>query len=574
MKKILKNLLPYKSKILVAMLLMTAATVCDLMLPTVMSNIVDKGIYLSDMEYIVKSCFLMLLTAVTGFLTVVFGQKFTHEVVFSFTCDLRRLVFAKVNTMTFGEMNEIGTAGLVTRSTHDTETLGWIASTLCGGIITIPVLFIGGIVLSLSKDVFLSLILLCFVPVVFAVVVLIGRKIEPLYKVADEYIDKQNDIMRERLRGIRVIRAFGSEDKEHNRMKKAIEVMTTNLIKSNVSMGIISPMSLFMLNFSVALILCIGAFRMENSASAVSAGDIFAIIQYVTLVMNSVISIAYIIVQMPSAKVAADRIGEVLSAEGIDDKIPEEPLVFSGDIIFDHATFKYEGASEPAVSDISFHIKAGQKVSIIGGTGSGKSTLVSLMLCFRMPTSGRVIFDSRSTDTLSHRTVRRNISCVLQNSSIYSGTIRENIAMGKPGATDEEIREAADIAELSDFVSTLDNGLDHELHQSGKNLSGGQKQRISIARAVIKKAPIYIFDDSFSALDFLTEAKLRGKLAKNTEGCTQIVVTQRVTSAMNSDVIFVMNNGRLIDQGRHAELLERCEIYREIYASQTGGAGK
>ena len=574
MKKILKNLLPYKSKMLAALLFMTAATVCDLMLPTIMSEIVDKGIYLSDMDYIKKSCFIMILTAVIGFLAVIFGQKFTNEVVFSFSADLRRLVFDKVNTMTFGEMNEIGTAALVTRSTHDTETLGWIAATLCSSIITIPVLFIGGIFLSLSKDILLSLILLIFVPVVFIVVVLIGKKIEPLYKVADEYIDKQNDIMRERIRGIRVIRAFGNEDKEHNRMEKAILVMTKNLVKSNVSMGIISPMSLLMLNFSVVLILIIGAFRMENAASAVSAGDIFAIIQYITLVMNSVISIAYIIISVPSAKVSADRIGEVLSAEGYDDKIAEENIDFSGSIVFDNVSFCYDGATEPAVSNISFKINAGEKVSVIGGTGSGKSTLVSLMLCFRMPTSGKVYYDERSTDSLSHKTVRKNISCVLQNSSIYSGTIKDNIIMGKPDATDDEILAAADIAELSDFIKTLDNGIYHELNQSGKNLSGGQKQRVSIARAVIKDSPIYIFDDSFSALDFLTEAKLRNKLAAKAKGRTQIVITQRVTSAMNSDVIFVMNNGKLVDSGKHSELLERCEIYREIYASQTGGDKK
>ncbi|MBQ2302611.1 MAG: ABC transporter ATP-binding protein, partial [Oscillospiraceae bacterium] len=219
-------------------------------------------------------------------------------------------------------------------------------------------------------------------------------------------------------------------------------------------------------------------------------------------------------------------------------------------------------------------IEPGQKVSVIGGTGSGKSTLVSLMLCFRMPTEGKVIYDDRSTDSLSHKTVRKNISCVLQNSAIYSGTIKDNILMGKPGATDDEIREAAEIAELSEFIENLDDGFDHELNQSGKNLSGGQRQRLSIARTVVKNSPIYIFDDSFSALDFLTESRLRTKLSKKAAGKTQIVITQRVTSAMNSDLILVMDNGFLVDSGKHSELLERCGIYREIYASQTGGAVK
>jgi len=572
MKKIFENLLHYKSSIPVALLFMTAATVCDLMLPTIMSNIVDKGIYLSDMEYIKQNCLYMFIVALTGLVTVVIGRKLTAEIVAGFCCDLRRMVFRKVNTMTFGEMNEIGTAALITRSTHDTETLGWIASIFCGNIITIPVLFIGGVVLSFRKDVILSLILLLFVPVLFAVVVLIGRKIEPLWRIADEFIDKQNDIMRERLRGIRVIRAFDKEEHEHGRISEATVKMAMNIIKSNVSMGIIAPLALFMLNFSVVLIVYIGSVRMETGASAVSAGDIFAVIQYVTLVMTSIINAAFVIVMIPHAKVAANRIGEVVSAKGYDDEIPEEDLEFSGGITFDNVSFKYDGATEPAVSNISFRIEPGQKVSVIGGTGSGKSTLVSLMLCFRMPTEGKVIYDGRATETLSHKTVRRNISCVLQNSSIYSGTIRDNIVMGKPHATDEEIREAAEIAELSDFVDSLEKGFEHELNQSGKNLSGGQKQRLSIARAVIRNAPIYIFDDSFSALDFLTESRVRTKLSKKAAGKTQIIITQRVTSAMNSDLILVMDNGKLVDSGKHSELLERCKIYREIYASQTGGA--
>lgn len=572
MKKIFGNLLHYKSKIPIALLFMTFATICDLMLPTIMSNIVDNGIYLSDMDYIKTNCLYMFITALFGLASTVIGTKFTSEIVSGFCCDLRRMVFSKVNTLTFGEVNRIGTAALITRSTHDTETLGWIASIFCGNILTIPMLFFGGVILSFRKDVLLSLIILFFVPIVFITVIIIGKKIEPLWRISDEFIDKQNNIMRERLRGIRVIRAFGKEDHEHERIADATRKMAYNIIKSNVSMGVISPFTLFLLNFSVVLIVYIGAIRMEIGASAVSAGDIFAIIQYVTLIMTSIINASFVIVMMPHAKVAINRISEVLSAKGYSNDIPEESLEFSGSVVFDNVSFKYEGATEPAVSNVSFKIEPGQKVSIIGGTGSGKSTLVSLMMCFRIPTEGKVIYDGRSTDSLNHKTVRKNISCVLQNSSIYSGTIKDNILMGKPDANDEEIYEAANIAELSDFVKTLENGFEHELNQSGKNLSGGQKQRLSIARAVIRNAPIYIFDDSFSALDFLTESKLRANLAKKANGRTQIVVTQRVTSAMNSDIILVMDKGKLIDLGKHNELLERCEIYREIYDSQTGGS--
>ena len=574
MKKILVYLLPYKKKLIFAAFFTAVATVCDLMLPTLMSDIVDNGIYSSDINYIKKYCLYMLVVAVLGLVTVLIGRKYSAEVTSGFCCDLRRVVFAKVNTMTFSEMNELGTAALVTRSTHDTETLSWIASMLSSSIVSVPVLFIGGVFLSFRKDVLLSSIVLVLVPIVFVVVVFIGKRIEPLWRISDGYIDKQNGIMRERLRGIRVIRAFDNEDKEHNKIADATKVMAENIINANVSMGVIAPLAMLILNISVVLIVYAGSFRMEQGINAVSAGDIFAIIQYVSLVMNGMLTVAFAIVMAPHAKVAADRIAQVINAEGIDDKIPEEDIAFSGDIVFDHATFKYEGASKPAVSNITMHIKAGQKIAIIGGTGSGKSTLVSLMLCFRMPTEGAVYYDGRATTTLSHKTVRQNISCVLQNSSIYSGTIKDNILMGKPDATDDGIHEAAYIAELSSFVDGLENGYDHELNQAGKNLSGGQKQRLSIARAIIKNAPIYIFDDSFSALDFLTEANLRTKLAKKAEGRTQIVITQRVTSAMSSDVIFVMDNGHLVDSGKHEELLSRCKIYKEIYASQTGGAEK
>ena len=574
MKKILVYLLPYKKKLICAAFFTAVATVCDLMLPTLMSGIVDNGIYNSDINYIKKYCLYMLVVAVLGLVTVLIGRKYSAEVTSGFCCDLRRVVFAKVNTMTFSEMNELGTAAPVTRSTHDTETLSWIASMLSSSIVSVPVLFIGGVFLSFRKDVLLSSIVLVIVPIVFVVVVFIGKRIEPLWRISDGYIDKQNGIMRERLRGIRVIRAFDNEDKEHNKIADATKVMAENIINANVSMGVIAPLAMLILNISVVLIVYAGSFRMEQGINAVSAGDIFAIIQYVSLVMNGMLTVAFAIIMAPHAKVAADRIAQVINAEGIDDKIPEEDIAFSGDIVFDHATFKYEGASKPAVSDITMHIKAGQKIAIIGGTGSGKSTLVSLMLWFRMPTEGAVYYDGRATTTLSHKTVRQNISCVLQNSSIYSGTIKDNILMGKPDATDDEIHEAAYIAELSSFVDGLENGYDHELNQAGKNLSGGQKQRLSIARAIIKNAPIYIFDDSFSALDFLTEANLRTKLAKKAEGRTQIVITQRVTSAMNSDVIFVMDNGHLVDSGKHEELLSRCKIYKEIYASQTGGAEK
>lgn len=462
----------------------------------------------------------------------------------------------------------MGTAALVTRSTHDIETVSWVASMLSGTVATIPVLFLGGVLLALRKDTVLSLLLLCFIPALFVVVVLIGRRIDPLWKKSDDYTDRQNDIMRERLWGIRVIRAFNKEPHEQERLADATRVMAENIIRANVHMGAVAPLALFIFNAAAVVIVWVGSARMEM-LGAPSAGDIFAIVQYIALVMNGVLMASFAIVMFPHAKVAAGRIAQVTNAKGSADQAPEEEAVFRGDIDLEHVTFRYDDADEPAVSDVTIHIRAGQKVSVIGGTGSGKSTLVQLLLAFRAPTHGTIRFDGR--EDWSARTIRRNISAVLQKTAIYSGTIRDNLLMGDPGAGEERLREAARIAQISTFIEGLDQGYDHELIQAGKNLSGGQKQRLNIARAVLKNAPIYLFDDSFSALDFLTEARLREELNTGMAGRTRIIITQRVTSAMDSDCIFVMDQGRLVGQGKHRELLESCPIYREIYASQTGG---
>ena len=570
MKKIFVYLKPYRLRLLLGMLLMAISTVCELLLPNIMSDILNTGVYNADLPYIFRCCAKMLLVALVSLGSVLGGWYISSGVVAGFCADLRLGVFRKVNTMRFEDISRMGSSALLTRSTHDVGTLSWVASMLSGSIITIPVLFIGGVVLALGKDAVLSLVLLLFIPLVFAVVVNVGKKIEPLWETSDKYMDKQNDIVRERLHGIRVIRAFNSEAREHKRIEDATQVMAENIIRANVSMGVISPLTIALMNMAVVLIVYLGGFRMERGISSASGGDIFAVIQYITLIMNGVVMAAFSIVMYPHAKVAAKRIGEVLEVESPAEP-EEEALQFSGDIRLENLSFGYEGAAENAVSNINLHIEPGQQAAIIGGTGSGKSTLVQLLMGFRRPSDGHIYFDGRDSMSISPKTIRANISCVLQKAAIYSGTIRKNIAMGKPGATEEELLAAAEIAQMGEYLASLPDGLDHELTQAGKNLSGGQKQRVCIARAVLKNAPIYIFDDSFSALDFLTEARLRRALSERTAGKTRIVITQRVSSAMSCDCIFVMDKGCLVDAGSHQQLLERCKIYQEIYVSQTGG---
>ncbi len=573
MKRIIKYLKPYRGKLALAALMVSVSSLCDLLLPTLMSNILNSGVRAGDFPFILRTCLIMLAVAAVSLGSILLGTKTSSEVVADFCGDLRADIFKKVNTLSFEEFGQLGTAALVTRATHDVDTVSWIASMLCGTVATIPMLFIGGVVLAMRKDVKLSLILLAFIPVILLGGWLAGKKVLPLWKKSDLYIDKQNGIMRERLRGIRVIRAFNSEAHEHERIADATRVMAENIIRSNVSMGTLLPIATFLLNVAIVLIVYFGGLQMVHGTSRVSAGDIFAITQYVTMVMNGVIMASFAIIMFPHARIAAGRIGQVMDAEGMGDPSVGKTAALSGDIRFEDVCFSYGGA-EDAVSHVSLSIRAGQKVAVIGGTGSGKTTLISLLLGFRFPTRGQVLFDGIPTTELSKHTLRRNISSVLQGAAIYTGTIEENIRMGNPEASEDELHQAAQIAQLADFIDSCEGGYAYEIRQAGKNLSGGQKQRLSIARAIIKKAPIYVFDDSFSALDFLTEKKLRSALNETIRGCTQLVVTQRVTSAMSSDCIFVMDKGRLIDAGTHEELLSRCRIYQEIYASQTGGGAK
>lgn len=570
MKKMIKYLKPYWKGLTLATVLMAVSTLCDLLLPTIMSEILNNGIYARDLAYIVKCCAVMLLVSLVSLVTVLMGSKISCRVVALFCADVRFAVFSKVNAMSFEEFGKLGTAALVTRATHDVDTVSWIASQASGVLVTIAILFIGGVALAMAKDVVLSLTMLAFLPVIFVIVLLVGRKILPLWEKSDDYIDKQNDIMRERLRGIRVIRAFNAEGKEHGRIAEATRVMAHYIIKGNVAMGLITPLATLLLNLAAVLIVYLGGWRMENG-SGLTGGDVFAIVQYVSLVASGVITGAFTIIMLPRAKVAAGRIGQVLDTQGMADPLGKQAVSLSGEICFENVSFCYAGAAEPALRNIAIHIAPGEKVAIIGGTGAGKSSLVSMLLGFRTPTEGRILYDGISAENLSRHGIRENISCALQNATIYSGTIRENVRMGDPNATDDQIQEALHIAQAKEFVDSFADGMNHKIKQSGKNLSGGQKQRLSIARAVLKNAPIYIFDDSFSALDFLTEANLRIALGRKLVGKTQIIITQRATSAMHCDRIYVMDKGAVVDSGGHNELLSRCSVYQEIFASQTGG---
>ena len=574
MRKLLIYLKPYRGKIALATLLMAVSAACNLLLPTLMSDILDRGVYgaaeADTFGYIVSTALRMLGISMLSLLSVGSGYWIVYHVISGYTWSLRSALFRKVHTMTLEEVGRLGTSNIVTRSTHDVDTLNWVISALCGGILIIPLTFLGGVILCMRKDFQLSLVILCAVPLVIGAGLLLSKKIEHRWEVADEFCDRQNDLVRERLRGVRVIRAFNREHKAHEKVTGATRTMADNLIRANVSMAVIDPAAVFVLNVVALLVVLLGGIRMERG-TGLTAGDIFAMIQYIGIILGAIVSVSYDIVMLPHVRVAVRRLSQVTESTGLEDDRPARGLAFSGEISLDHVSFTYPGSSLPALSDVDLKIGAGEWVSVIGGTGSGKTTLTELLLAFRTPTGGTLRFDGQDSAEISAKDIRANISCALQKSMLYAGTVAENLRMGKPEATDEELWEVLELAQIADFLREKPEGLNFKLEQAGTNISGGQKQRLAIARALLKDAPIYIFDDSFSALDFLTEAKVRKALNERLAGKTRIVITQRVVSAMHSDRIFVLADGVIAGAGTHAELLENCEIYREIYISQTGG---
>ena len=570
MFKLLRYLKPDAKNIIAVVMLALVESAASLALPYLMSFIVKNGINALDMRVTLYAAGAMVVMAAIGLAAGIISYKISSGVLSRYSRTLREAVFKKVNTLNPDQLNHWGTGALVTRSTNDIGLLEECASFLMRGVISIPILVFGGGVLAFLADPWLALIMFTFVPVVVAVLYLVVRRIMPLWEKSDEYIDKQNSIIRERLTGIRVIRAFNREDKECERANEATRIMAENIIKANVNMGILTPLILLGLNMVTVLIVLVGAELMQSGKSAVTGADIIAIVQYVGLVMNGIMMFAMMLAFLPKVVVNSRRINEVLKTEVPDEPDDADTADFSGGLKFNHVNFAYEGAAENALSDICFEIQPGEKVAFIGGTGSGKSTIVRLITKLFTSGEGEISFDGRSINDISGKKVRDNVTCVLQNATIFSGTIRSNVRMAAADADDAAVYDALTVAELKGFVDNLENGLDYEIQSGGTNLSGGQKQRIAIARALLKKGSIYLFDDSFSALDFLTESKIKERLNKKLEGRTRIIMTQRASTAAACDRIFVLENGRIAGSGRHDDLLENCRQYREIYESQTG----
>lgn len=482
---------------------------------------------------------------------------------------LRRDIFKKVESFSQTEFNRFSTASLITRSTNDITQLQTLITMGIRMICYAPIMGIGGVVMALRQNVSMSWIIALAVVVLMAMIGIVFSQVMPKFKIIQSLVDRLNLVMRENLNGLSVVRAFGNQEFEANRFKTENTKVTKNNLFVNRTMVFMMPMMMLIMNGVSLLIVWVGAHQI--ALSAMQVGDMMAFMQYAMQIIMAFLMISMMFIMIPRASVSGDRIAEVLAVDPII-KNPETPIHFPGNtpgkLVFDHVGFKYDGAEEEVLHDISFTAKPGETTAFIGSTGSGKSTLINLIPRFYDVSAGTITLDGTDIRTVSLQELRDHIGYVPQKGVLFSGTIDSNLRYGRPDATAQEVTQAATVAQALPFIEEGDEGFDREIAQGGANVSGGQKQRLSIARALAKKPDVYIFDDSFSALDFKTDAALRSALKEYTTQATVLIVAQRINTIMDAEQIVVLDNGRMVGAGTHGHLLKTCETYREIAYSQ------
>ena len=568
MLKLFALLKPLRGSVAIVTVLALAQSVANLYLPRLMADMVDHGIVPGDRQRILEVGGVMLVVAVLGNLCAVAGSFFASKVATGFGRMVRERVFDRVSHFSVHQFDHFSTASLITRTTNDTTQVQQVLLMVLGMAISAPMMAIGGVVLSLSQDTRLARVLIAIIPVLAVVFFVIMWKAVPLFQKMQVQIDQLNLVIDEGLSGVRVIRAFDRGAHQSGRFDEANRAVTGTAISVNRLVALLMPAMFFMMNLTSVLIIWFGAVRIE--AGQMQVGAMMASLQYAIQILFAVFMVTAVFVMLPRAAASAARINAVLDVvpDVVDPAQPRTAGAARGLVEFQDVTFQYPGAEEPALTGVSFTAHPGEVTAIIGGTGSGKSTLAGLIPRFYDVHQGRVLVDGVDVRELSLADLRARIGFVPQKAVLFSGTIASNIRFGPDPATDDEMRHAAAVAQAAEFIDQTADGYDSPVSQGGTNLSGGQKQQLAIARALVRRAEIYVFDDSFSALDFATDARLRAALRADLTAATVFIVSQRIGTVMNADRIVVLDEGRVAGMGTHAELLRSCEVYREIAESQ------
>jgi ATP-binding cassette subfamily B protein len=567
MLRILKYLKPYLWLVMVTVLLVIIDSYVTLYLPDLMSQIVDKGIAKGNIDYIQKVGTRMLLVSLIQVAAIIVMSYTSSWAAMYAGRDIRSDLFKKIQSFSLAEIDRFSTASLITRTTNDITQIQQALVMIQRMVIRAPVIAVGSIFMAISKDAKLTMILLVFVPLASIALYLVFARVTPLFKSMQKKIDRLNLVLRERVTGIRVIRAFNREEHEKKRFDEANRDLTQTALRVNRMGAVVFPIMTIVMNFTIVALIWLGAKQIDMGQLQV--GAMMAVMQYIMQVLFAFTMISMIFVFLPRASVAAQRVLEVLATEpSVREPEQVEEPAGQGVVQFKNVTFYYPGAKEPALRDVSFTAKPGQMTAIIGNTGSGKTTILNLIMRFYDATEGSVEIDGVDVRKIPLAKLRRLIGYAPQRPIIFSGTIAENIRFGRNELTDEDIFRAAEIAQVNEFAQRMPGGLNAPVAQGGTNLSGGQKQRISIARAIAAKHKIYLFDDTFSAVDFRIDAKIRSRLMKVLKDATMIVVAQRVATIMHADQIIVLKDGAVEDIGTHEKLMRTCPVYRDIVFSQ------
>lgn len=565
----MKYLLPYKGRAAIMLIMLFLQMFGTLYVPTLTADIVNKGIITGDLEQVWHIGSRMMFVAVLIAAVSILETYLSTSVFTGMGRDIRAALVKKSQILTLNEFNRFGSASMITRCTNDIAQIqqGYMAATEM--LLPAPVMAVSGLFLAFSKSPALALLIAISMIMIGLITVRIGSKAMRLFAGLQVMLDRIHGILRENLTGIRVIRAFNRQGFEQKRSDKNYEEYAFTAIRVNKIFAVLMPLIMVIMNVCTVLILVLGGKHVANGQMEI--GDIMALIEYAILILMYLVMGIMVIMIFPRAEVCANRVNEVLNL-----RVDRPLITHSTNKAVEHApklefrnvTFQYQGAEEPVLNRISFTADIGKTTAIIGGTGSGKSTIASLIPRFYDIQSGEILVDGENIAAMSEESLRNRIGFVPQKSFLFSGTILDNFRHGRKDASLEEIRHAAEIAQISDFIDSLDKGYETKVSQGGSNFSGGQKQRLSIARALVRKAEVYVFDDSFSALDFKTDAKLRMALKDEVKASAVILVAQRISTIMDAEQIIVLDEGRVAGIGTHKELLANCEVYQQIATSQ------